>query len=88
VAERLIAERAPETDITRESQVLALLETLPGKGKWSVLLVLNGDECAGTGRALSAPRREEPPRLLEWCYDVRNGLVQAESELAMQEDCE
>lgn len=88
VAERLIAARAPETDITRESQVLALLETLPGKGKWSVLLVLNGDECAGTGRALSAPRREEPPRLLEWCYDVRNGLVQAESELAMQEDCE
>lgn len=88
VAERLIAERAPDSDPVRESQILALLETLPGKGKWSVLLVLDGDEHSGVGRAFRAPRKDELPEILDWLYDDQKGLVQIISDALTQEGCE
>lgn len=76
VAERLIAERVPESDPTREQAVLNAMEHLPGKGKWSVLLVMSPAGTAWHGQALTKSLDKKPAFIKAWIYDERSGLQQ------------
>lgn len=76
VAERLIAERVPESDPTREQAVLDTMEHLPGKGKWSVLLVMSPAGTAWHGQALTKNLDKKPAVIKTWIYDARSGLQQ------------
>ncbi len=86
VAERLIARRAEASSPIREATIEQVLQTLPNKGKWSVLLALDEKSHGWTGRAWSAPRHNEPERLLTWMYDPIAGLRQLEESPEQEEE--
>lgn len=77
MAERQICARCAEADPAREHALQALLESLPDKGKWSVLLVLDAQDGAWRGRARAPARggdRDSGP-VVGWRYDAVAGLV-------------
>lgn len=76
VAERLIAERVPESDPVHEQAVLDAMESLPGKGKWSVLMVMNPTGTAWQGQALTRHSDKKPGVARTWIYDDLRGLQQ------------
>ncbi|MGH8525354.1 MAG: hypothetical protein ACREXY_14460, partial [Gammaproteobacteria bacterium] len=86
VAERLIARRAEASSPVREATIEQVLQTLPNKGQWSVLLALDETSHGWTGRAWSAPRHNEPERLLTWMYDPIAGLRQLEESPEQEEE--
>jgi CRISPR-associated endonuclease/helicase Cas3 len=85
VAERLIARTAEPPPRQRKAAVAQLMQMLPNKGQWSVLLPLDKTPQGWVGTALSAPQRYGVGRELNWIYDVRTGLRQL-ANLAAQED--
>lgn len=79
VAERLIAERAPESDPAREQAIRAAEESLPDKGKWSVVMALSDTDVGWVGTARMPPVAGKPGDLRSWRYDRRRGLVMVEA---------
>lgn len=75
VAERLIVQRAKDENLEREAAIEQLLLTLPGKGAWSVLLVLALQGRDWVGRAHSIGQDEKVGEPLAWMYSDRIGLV-------------
>jgi CRISPR-associated endonuclease/helicase Cas3 len=88
VAERLIARRAESTSPTREAVIKKLLLTLPGQGRWSVLLPLDKTPEGWIGEAWSASGSYKGERLLQWTYDPANGLRQADGVITQDEEVE
>lgn len=76
VAERLIAERVPESDPGREQAVQQAMESLPDKGKWSVVMVMSPAGTAWHGRSLTKDLDKKPAVIRTWTYDDRHGLQQ------------
>ena len=85
VAERLIARTAEPPPRQRKAAVAQVMQMLPNKGQWSVLLPLDKTPQGWVGTAWSAPQRHGVGRELNWIYDVRTGLRQL-ANLAAQED--
>lgn len=75
VAERLIERAADPSDPTLGQAIERLLPTLPGKGRWCVLLVLEQTAQGWTGRAWPQARRNDPPTPKTWRYSEESGLV-------------
>lgn len=88
VAERLIARRAESSSVKREAVIEQLLLTLPGKGRWSVLLPLDKTSLGWIGEAWSASGRYKGERLLQWMYDPANGLRQTGGAITQDEEVE
>ncbi|ANX02971.1 CRISPR-associated helicase/endonuclease Cas3 [Immundisolibacter cernigliae] len=79
VAERLIARAVEPSSPARQAAIEAALETLPAKGRWSVLLPLEGAAAGWVGEAWAAPTRSAGERRLVWHYDDARGLRQQDS---------
>lgn len=75
VAERLIARRAPDSDPMKERAIRAVEESLPDKGKWSVLLPLHGNGDGWIGVAERAPVAGATDDRRLWKYDRQCGLT-------------
>lgn len=88
VAERLIAQRAPDTNSATEQAIQEAEASLPDKGKWSVVLALRNTSEGWIGAALAAAKEHEPPKLLRWRYDPRRGLEQMESTETIEQELE
>lgn len=78
VPARLLAARKEESDPAREALVQQCLQALPGKGKWSVLLVLHQENGRWTGQAWKPAAQNRPPQAGRWCYDPQFGLMEEE----------
>ena len=75
VAARMISERIPLTD-QREEAVQAAMQTLPDKGRWSVLLVLDGDDTLGyRTQALGGAEGKKVSK--QWRYSRAYGFAAA-----------
>lgn len=74
VAERLIARPAEPGAATRKAVFTALLETLPNKGQWSVLLALDETPEGWVGEAWSSETDRKPATLTRWHYSTATGL--------------
>jgi CRISPR-associated endonuclease/helicase Cas3 len=74
VAERLIARTAEPRVPERKAVFAALLETLPNKGQWSVLLALEETPEGWIGEAWSGETDRKPPTLTRWRYSTATGL--------------
>jgi CRISPR-associated endonuclease/helicase Cas3 len=85
VAERLIARAAEPSSPVRKTAVEQLLQTLPNKGRWSVLLALDETPQGWVGEAWNAPTGKKAERLLSWAYDSHMGLRQIDA-TAMQDE--
>lgn len=79
VAERLIARAVEPASAVRKAALEAALETLPAKGRWSVLLPLDHTRAGWVGEAWTAPARYLGERRLVWFYDAAGGLRQQDS---------
>ena len=73
VAERLIARTAVPEDAARKAVFDAVIESLPNKGQWSVLLALEQEGDEWNGEAWRAPE-ERPEVLGRWQYSDEYGL--------------
>ena len=73
VAERLIARTAEPVAAARKAVFAALLETLPNKGQWSVLLALEETPEGWVGEAWSTPAGKSEV-LGRWQYSDECGL--------------
>ena len=77
VATRLIAMPAEPTSSARRAEMQRVLDSLPDKGKWSVLLPLDAvDNVEGlfSGVASGLAQKNKPLRYETWNYDVHLGL--------------
>ncbi|MFK5284010.1 hypothetical protein ACI3PL_30975, partial [Lacticaseibacillus paracasei] len=73
IAERLIEQAEIPTDQQDEYQ--RVLETLPGQGKWSILLPLNeNDHGIFVAHAWNQKSKYRPASLQAWQYDADFGL--------------
>ena len=79
VAERLIACTAEPGDPARKAVFAALLETLPNKGQWSVLLALEETSEGWGGTAWSGGTEHKPAVLKRWRYSEDFGLREIEA---------
>jgi len=79
VAERLIARTAEPDDPTRKAVFTALLETLPNKGQWSVLLALEETSEGWIGEAWSGETERKSATLKRWRYSEDFGLREIEA---------
>ena len=86
VAERLIARSAEPASPARKSAVEQLLQSLPGKGRWSVLLPLDQTPRGWVGEAWSKPIGQKMERLLQWVYDPLTGLRQVDGTTTQVEE--
>lgn len=79
VPERLIASGVEPTEPGLKQAYGVLLESLPDKGQWSVVLVLErlGNEWQGRAQALTKP--DVAPKILRWQYSKEVGLRQIET---------
>jgi CRISPR-associated endonuclease/helicase Cas3 len=75
VAERLIARAVEPSSPARQAAIEAALETLPGKGRWSVLLPLELTDADGIGEAVGASRTTPT----QFMYSKTRGLVEKEA---------
>ncbi|MGB0955905.1 MAG: CRISPR-associated helicase Cas3' [Panacagrimonas sp.] len=87
VAERLIAETAQDADVEKDKAILAALETMPNKGRWSVLLPLKETAEGFVGKAFNKPSCGEP-KLTRWRYDPKLGLTTFTNDGANLKDSE
>lgn len=74
VAERLIARTAVPEDAARKAVFDAVVESLPNKGHWSVLLALGETSDGWIGEAWSGDSDSRPATLNRWRYDAATGL--------------
>lgn len=74
VPRRLIASTPAETDPARQAEIEAVAESLPGGGRWVVLLPLEAIGGKFTGNAVAANARDGEV-IRQWRYDARSGLV-------------
>lgn len=74
IARRLIAQAPEPTCPNRRQACEAALASLPGQGKWSLLLVLEMDTAGGVASAYAQNSEGQPLRLVQWRYDARRGL--------------
>lgn len=88
VAERLIARRASADVGEFEAAIEQIERSLPGKGAWSVLLVLEQTQNGWQGSALSAADDRKPAKLLHWVYDPQTGLNQLAQAQFSEEEAE
>lgn len=88
VAERLIARAAEPSGPSRKAAIEKTLETLPNKGRWSVLLALDETPQGWVGEAWSASTNQTAERLLKWVYDPIAGLRQIEKSTTQDEERE
>ena len=88
VAERLIARRASAADSTREAAIAQVEQSLPGKGAWSVLLILEQTKNGWQGSAWTAEADKKPAQLLHWVYDPLTGLSQLAQDQTVSEEAE
>lgn len=88
IPERLMAGRVEEAEPEREAAIQEVLQTLPGKGKWSVLLILTHERNGWIGSARTAQLSKVPAGVLIWHYDARTGLQQVDAEAGEQGDTE
>lgn len=88
VAERLIARVAEPSSPMRKAAVEQLLQTLPNKGRWSVLVPLNQTSRGWVAEAWSAPTGHNAERLLSWVYDSHMGLRQIDGTTTQDEEGE
>lgn len=88
VAERLIAQRVKDEDPVREGAIEQLMLGLPGKGAWSVQLVLEQTARGWQGTAWTTGSDQKPPKFVQWVYDPLTGLSQLEQGLIPQEEVE
>lgn len=88
VAERLIARAAEPSSPARKTAVEQLLQTLPSKGRWSVLLPLDETPRGWIGDAWSAPTGHRTENLLKWVYDPLTGLHQIDENTTQDEEGE
>lgn len=87
VATRLIAKTAEPSSPGRQATLQRTLESLPDKGKWSVLLPMEYTHDGYVGTALSAPRGKQAERSQAWLYDERTGLrAQVATQLLVTEE--
>ncbi len=75
VAERLIARAVEPVSAARKAAVGAALETLPGKGRWSVLLPLEHTDAGEMGEAVG--KSHITPT--QFMYSKTHGLVEKEA---------
>lgn len=74
IAERLIARPSEATTTQRKAAVERAMESLPAKGKWSVLLPFEETSQGWIGAAWTAATKSKAERLLKWIYDPVTGL--------------
>ncbi len=74
VAERLIARTAVPEDAARKAVFDAVIESLPNKGQWSVLLALEETSDGWIGEAWSGESDSRPSTLSRWHYNAATGL--------------
>jgi CRISPR-associated endonuclease/helicase Cas3 len=74
VATRLIARPVEPASLARQVELQRVMDSLPDKGKWSVLLPLEQIDGAFIGAAWAGPQGREPERQQAWAYDDRTGL--------------
>ena len=87
VPARLIAQRADGSTPRREDALCELEATLPGAGKWAVLLPLEQDSSGlWRGSARTAEAKHRPSKSSEWAYSASRGLTPSEEQ--HQEDSE
>lgn len=75
VAERLIARAVEPVSSARKAAIEVALETLPGKGRWSVLLPLEHTQAGWVGEAVGASRTTPT----QFIYSESHGLVEREA---------
>jgi CRISPR-associated endonuclease/helicase Cas3 len=85
VAERLIARSAEPSATARKAVFAGLLETLPNKGQWSVLLALEETPEGWVGEAWSSETDRKPARLTRWRYNTATGLHAIEASKTEEE---
>lgn len=85
VAERLIAHTAEPDAPARQAVFAALLETLPNKGQWSVLLALEETPEGWVGKAWSRETERKPGALTRWRYSTGTGLHAMEASKTEEE---
>jgi len=88
VTQRLIARAAEPSSPARNTAVEQLLQTLPNKGRWSVLLPLDETPRGWVGQAWSAPTSHRTENLLNWVYDPFAGLHQIDENTTQDEERE
>ena len=74
VATRLIARPVEPDSFARQAELQRVMDSLPDKGKWSVLLPLEQIDGAFIGAAWAAAQGRNPERCQTWAYDDRAGL--------------
>lgn len=80
MAARQITEVPDPASETRLAALKAVKESLPGKGRWVVVLPLELIDGHWVGQALGAPPNDkQPARLRIWRYDERMGLLAEEA---------
>jgi len=85
VAERLIARSVEPSDAARKAAFAALLENLPNKGQWSVLLALEEAAEGWVGEAWSGETDRKPATRLRWRYSTATGLHAMEASKTEEE---
>ena len=74
VATRLIARPVEPASLARQLELQRVMDSLPDKGKWSVLLPLEQNADIFIGVAWAAAQGRNPERCHTWAYDDRAGL--------------
>lgn len=80
VGERLIARAVEPEPPTRKAAIEAVRDTLPGQGRWAVLLPLEKTAAGWEARAWAAPRAGHDEQLVLWHYDRLMGLQSKQME--------
>lgn len=86
VAERLIARAVEPESATREAAIEAVRESLPGQGRWSVLLPLQATPRDWVGHAGPVPRPGQSEHAVAWRYDPLIGLRPSELTANQEEE--
>ena len=74
VAKRLITSAPPPVSPVRAAALQAVLDQMPGGGKWAVLLALDEQGGLHVGRACGIAKGDVPPTVTTWRYDADMGL--------------
>lgn len=89
MAERSIAEACLPTEALKLAEYQRTLETLPDKGKWSVLLAFEkNQEGVWLAKARTLDGQYKAAEQWTWQYDEKAGLRLLETNTASQEDTE
>lgn len=79
IAARQMASVPAPASASRQAALQALRDTLPGQGKWTVVLPLDAVDGHWLAQAQEAEEKGKPGRLRTWRYDKQFGLVALEA---------